>query len=71
MHVANDPVKFGVGEVNYTELGDQVSFFSVLLAYRSPLADRDVFAPFSASDVYQSNELFALCSSRRPRRYYN
>ena len=27
MHVANDPVNFGVGEVNYIELGDQVSFF--------------------------------------------
>ena len=38
MHVANDPVNFGVGEVSYTELGDRISFFSdVLLSYRYPL----------------------------------
>ena len=65
MHVANDPVNFGVGEVNYTTLGDQVSFFSdILLAYRSPLADREELAPFSASDVYQSNELFNFYVTR-------
>lgn len=65
MHVANDPVNFGVGEVNYTELGDQISFFSdVLLAYRSPLAGQNEFTPFSASDVYQSNELFNFYVNR-------
>ena len=59
MHVANDPVNFGVGTVDYRKLGDRVSFFSdVLLAYRSPLADNEAYAPYSASNVYQSNELF-------------
>ena len=34
-------------------------FFSdILIAYRSPLSDREEFAPFSASDVYQANEFF-------------
>ena len=57
LHVANDPVNFGVGPVSFVELGERVSFFSdVLLAYRSPLAGG--YDDFSASDVYQSNELF-------------
>ena len=65
MHVANDPVNFGVGMVDFTELGDDVSFFSdILLAYRSPLADQDEFTSFSASDVYESNELFNFFVSK-------
>jgi|GEM_PF-403980 len=65
MHVANDPVNFGVGSVNYIELGDRVSFFSdVLISYRSPLAGSEELSPYSASDVYQSNELFNFYASR-------
>ena len=57
LHVANDPVNFGVGPVSFVELGERISFFSdILLAYRSPLAGG--YEDFSASDVYQSNELF-------------
>ena len=66
MHVTNDPVNFGVGTMNYIELGDRVSFFSdILLAYRSPLAGQDVYDNFSASDVYQSNELFNFIVSKK------
>ena len=59
MHVANDPVNFGVGAVSFNEIGDRVSFFSdILVSYRSPLAGDASLSSFSASDVYQSNELF-------------
>ena len=65
MHVANDPVNFGVGNVEFMELGNRVSFFSdVLLAYRSPLAGNTEYADYSAGDVYQSNELFNFYASR-------
>ena len=58
-HVANDPVNFGVGPVSYVNLGQRVSFFSdVFLAYRSPLAADEAYADYSASDVYQSSEMF-------------
>ena len=59
VHVANDPVNFGVGNVQFMELGDRVSFFSdVFLAYRSPFAGNADYADYSASDVYQSSEMF-------------
>jgi len=65
MHVANDPVNYGVGTVDFVELGDRISFFSdILLSYRSPLAGEDEYSEFSASDVYQSNELFNFMVSR-------
>lgn len=65
MHVANDPVNFGVGYVSHVELGNRISFFSdVLIAYRSPLAGEPQLSPYSASDVYQSNELFNFIASR-------
>ena len=65
MHVANDPVNYGVGQVSHLELGDRVSFFSdILVSYRSPLAAEPSLSPFSASDVYQSNELFNFYASR-------
>lgn len=66
MHVINDPVNFGVGTVEYNTLGDRVSFFSdILLAYRSPLAGNPAYADYSASDVYQSNELFNFYVSKK------
>lgn len=62
----NDPVNFGVGYVNHVELGDRISFFSdVIVSYRSPLAGDPQLSPFSASDVYQSNELFNFIASRK------
>ena len=66
MHVANDPVNFGVGPVNHVEIGDRVSFYSdILISYRSPLAENPSFFDFSASDVYQSNELFNFYASKK------
>ena len=65
MHVANDPVNYGVGTVDFVELGDRVSFFrDILLSYRSPLAGDEDYSEYSASDVYQSNELFNFIVSR-------
>ena len=66
MHVANDPVNFGVGAVDHIELGDRVSFYSdILISYRSPLAENPSFFDYSASDVYQSNELFNFYASKK------
>ena len=59
LHVANDPVNFSTGGADFVQLGDRISFFSdILLSYRSPLAGVDEYESFSASDVYQSSELF-------------
>lgn len=59
LHVMNDPVNWGQGLSEFHNLGDTVNFYSdLVLAYRSPLADFDRYAPYSAADVYQSSELF-------------
>ncbi len=66
LHVANDPVNFSAGPVNFSQFGNRVSFYSdVLISYRSPLAGESALSPFSASDVYQSNELFNFYTARK------
>ncbi len=60
LHVWNDPVNFGTGYVDFLELDkDKLSFYTdILVSYRSPLAANENYLPYSASDVYQSSELF-------------
>ena len=66
MHVANDPVNYGVGETDFVELGDRISFFSdIILSYRSPLAGVAEYEAFSAGDVYQTSELFNYIVARK------
>ncbi len=63
-HIKNDPVNFIVGESNYKELGELVAWdMDIFLAYPSPLPV-DEYPAYSASNTYQSTELFDFYSHR-------
>jgi hypothetical protein len=63
-HVWNDPVSFGVGDVAAESLGDTVAFrVEVSINTPSPLAGDD-YGVFSASDIYQTTEIFDFFVAR-------
>lgn len=64
VHVQNDPVNFVVGESIYKEIGDLIVWdMDIFLAYPSPLPIDD-YPQYSASDTYQSVELFDFYAKR-------
>lgn len=64
VHVQNDPVNFIVGESGYKELGDLIVWdMDIFLSYPSPLPV-DEYPEYSASNTYQSIELFDFYSKR-------
>lgn len=64
VHVQNDPVNFQVSGGDYAEIGDMLAFrMEVLLSYPSALSVDD-HPEYSASNTYQSVELFNFYASR-------
>ena len=64
LHVQNDPVNFTVGSLDYVELGETLAFsVEVPLTYVSPLPV-DEYPLYSASNTYQSTELFNFYTLR-------
>ena len=64
VHVQNDPVNFVVGESLYKELGDLIVWdMDIFLSYTSPLPVDD-YPMYSASNTYQSIELFDFYANR-------
>ena len=63
-HVQNDPVNFVVGASNYKDLGDLIVWdMDLFLSYPSPLPVDD-YPLYSASNTYQSTEIFDFYSYR-------
>lgn len=64
VHVQNDPVNFVVGESFYKEINDLIVWdMDIFLSYPSPLPVEE-YPKYSASNTYQSVELFDFYSSR-------
>ena len=64
VHVQNDPVNFVVGESYYKEIGDLIAWdMDIFLAYPSPLPVAE-YPEYSASNTYQSVEIFDFYSTR-------
>lgn len=64
VHVQNDPVNFQVSGADYVEIGDTIAFrMEVVMAYPSALSVDD-YPEYSASNTYQTAELFNFYASR-------
>jgi len=64
VHVQNDPVNFVVGESLYKEMGDLIAWdMDLFLSYPSPLPVEE-YPEYSASNTYQSVEIFDFYSQR-------
>lgn len=64
VHVKNDPVNFVVGESYYKELGELIVWdMDMFLSYESPLPIEE-YPLYSASNTYQSVELFDFYTQR-------
>lgn len=64
VHVQNDPVNFVVGQSYYKEIQDLIVWdMDIFLAYPSPLKVDD-YPIYSASNTYQSTEIFDFYSKR-------
>ena len=65
LHVQNDPVNFTLYGADFTELANHVAFrMEMLLAYESPLPV-DEYPENSASNTYQSTELFNFYTTKQ------
>ena len=64
VHVQNDPVNFVLGGGTYKEMGDLIAWdMDMFLSYPSPLPIEE-YEKYSASNTYQSVELFDFYSQR-------
>lgn len=64
VHVTNDPVNFQISGADVTEMGEMVVFpMEVILTYESPLPVED-YPEYSASNTYESSELFNFFTTK-------
>mgnify|MGYP001203389031 CR=1 FL=1 len=68
VHVTNDPVNFQISGADVTEMGEMVVFpMEVILTYESPLPVAD-YPEYSASNTYESSELFNFFTTKEALR---
>ena len=64
VHVTNDPVNFQISGADVVEMGEMVVFpMEVILTYESPLSVED-YPEYSASNTYESSELFNFFTTK-------
>ena len=64
VHVTNDPVNFQISGADVTEMGEMIVFpMEVILTYESPLPVED-YPEYSASNTYESSELFNFFTTK-------